>query len=468
MTQVEQGSEKTPDLNSLPSNRALPHATFHFPADFKWGVAVSAHQVEGYNTNNTWWAWEQQEGHIQEGHTSGLACDWWEHAEADFDLAASMGLNALRFSVEWSRVEPRPGEFDTTALKRYSDMAAGLRARGIEPMVTLHHFTDPLWLAEQRGWENPQTPARFASYARHVVEALDAHCNLWCTINEPMVYSHAGYIAGTFPPGKTDFRLAMAVLRNLLRGHAAAYYAIHAIQPTARVGLAHNIHIFDPANPHSLMDRWCAYVADRISTQVILTALTKGRWTLPLGLGLALRLRRTLDWIGLNYYTRSLLAFDRTQRQSFYCRNLHAEGAELLDGGYGEFYPRGLFRCLKRLKRLGLPIYVTENGLPDADDDQRPRHLLSHLHQMWHAIQLCYPVMGYYHWTLVDNFEWDRGWTLRFGLVALDPQTQVRTPRPSASLYADIVRANAITPTIIETHVPQMRDVLLPGCKTTS
>jgi beta-glucosidase len=193
------------------------------------------------------------------------------------------------------------------------------------------------------------------------------------------------------------------------------------------------------------MDRRVARTTDQAFNQAILTALTKGRWTMPLGFGLAWKLRRTLDWIGLNYYTRDLVAFDRTKSQSLFGHRQHADDAELLDGGYGEFYSRGMFRCLQRLARLNLPIYVTENGIPDDDDDQRPRYLLTHLHQMWHAIQMCYPVEGYYHWTLVDNFEWAEGWSLRFGLIELDPDTQIRTPRPSAELYAETIQANAIT-----------------------
>ena len=446
-----------------PARTSRPEATFYFPSDFKWGVATAAHQVEGNNINNDWWSWEQREGRIKEGHKSRRACDWWENAEADFDRAAEMGLNALRLSVEWSRIEPRPGEFDDSALERYSEMLQGLRARNIEPMVTLHHCTNPRWLAEQGGWENPQTITLFARFTRRVVEALGQHCDLWCTINEPNVYGYMGYLEGVFPPGKSDFRTAMCVIRHLLAGHAAAYREIHALQPQARVGFAHNMRSLDPANPHSLLDRRVTKMADGLYNQAVLTALTKGRWTLPLGFGLAWRLRRTLDWIGLNYYTRDLVAFDRTRRQALFSRRLHADDAELLDGGYGELYPRGIFRCLQRLKRLGLPIYITENGLPDDDDDQRPRYLLTHLHQMWHAIQLCCPVMGYYHWTLVDNFEWAEGWTLRFGLIALDPQKQTRKPRPSAELYADIIRAGAITPQIIDTHAPQVRAELLPG-----
>jgi len=440
-----------------------PKATFHFPADFKWGVATAAHQVEGNNINNDWWAWEQQEGHIKEGHKSGLACNWWKETETDFVPAAAMGINALRLSVEWSRIEPVPGEFDDSALERYSQMLQSLRARNIEPMITLHHFTNPQWLAERGGWENPETIQHFARFARRVVERLGQHCDLWCTINEPNVYGYLGYLEGTFPPGQTDLKAAMYVIRNLLAGHAAAYREIHAVQPNARVGLAHNMRILDPANPKSLLDRRVAQMTDRTYNQAIITALTRGRWMWPLGFGLAWKLRHTLDWIGLNYYTRDLVAFDRAQRQTLFSRRLHADDAELLDGGYGEFYPQGIFRCIKRLARLNLPIYVTENGIPDVDGDQRPRYLLTHLHQMWHAIQLCYPVMGYYHWTLTDNFEWADGWTLRFGLLALDPETQIRTPRPSASLYTDIIRANSITPQIIDTYAPELRAELLPG-----
>jgi beta-glucosidase len=440
-----------------------PEATFHFPADFRWGVITSAHQVEGENITNDWWAWEQESGRIKDGHTSGVACNWWENAEADFDWAAHMGLNSLRLSVEWSRVEPRSGVFDDSALERYGEMLQALRGRNIEPMVTLHHFSNPRWLAEQGGWEAPETIARFTRFVRRVVEALGEYCDLWCTINEPNVYAVMGYVEGVFPPGQSDSKVALRVIRNLLAGHAAAYREIHAVQPGARVGLAHHMRVFDPVNSRSSLDRRAARASDRMFNQAILTALTKGRWMRPLGFGLAWKLRRTLDWIGLNYCTRDIVAFDRTQSQSLFGSRRHADGAELLDEGYGEFYPQGMFRCLKRIAHLGLPIYVTENGIPDDDDDQRPRYLLTHLHQVWHAIQLCYPVMGYYHRTLVDSFEWAEGWALRFGLISLDTDSQVRRPRRSAGLYADIVRANAITPQIIDTYAPDLRPELLPG-----
>ncbi|MGD2176826.1 MAG: glycoside hydrolase family 1 protein [Anaerolineae bacterium] len=441
----------------------MPEATFHFPEDFRWGVATAAHQVEGNNVGNDWWAWEQQEGRIKQGHTSGLACNWWEDAEADFDRAAALGVNTLRLSVEWSRVEPHPGTFDETALGRYVEMLQGLHTRGIAPLVTLHHFTNPRWLAEQGGWEHQETVNLYARFVQRVVDALAPYCDLWCTINEPNVYANQGYLTGAWPPGRSDARTAMRVTRNLLLGHAAAYRVIHEIQPDGRVGLAHSMQIFDPARPGLPLDRLATALFDRTYNQSILIALNRGLWSPPLGFGTALKLRGTLDWIGLNYYTRELVAFDRTRSDAFFSRRSHADDAEMLDGGYGEFYPQGITRCLERLAQLDLPIYITENGIPDDDDDQRPRHLLTHLHRVWHAIQRCYPVMGYCHWTLVDNFEWSEGWTLRFGLIELNHQTQARTPRRSAQLYADLVRANAITPQLIDTYAPELRSKLLPG-----
>jgi beta-glucosidase len=452
---------------TLLTQEPRPEATFHFPPGFTWGVATAAHQVEGSNSNSDWWAWEQEQGRIKQGK-SGRACDWWENAEADFDRVAGMGLGGLRLSVDWSRIEPYPGEFDDTALERYAEMLRGLRERNVEPMITLHHFANPCWLASRGGWENPAAVEHFALFVHHVVEALGQHCDLWCTINGPNVYAALGYLEGVFPPGRLDRQAARCVTRHLLKGHAAAYREIHAVQPQGRVGLAHDMRIFEPADPRSLLDRRATRMTDRAFNDAILTALTRGRWVSPLGLGLAWKLRHTLDWIGLNYATRDAIAFDRTRRLTLYGRRLHTPDAELLDGGYGEFYPQGMLRCLRRLNLLHLPIYVTANGLPDEDDDQRPRYLLTHLHQMWHAIQFCYPVMGYYHWTLVDGFEWTEGWALRFGLLALDAETQIRTPRRSAGLYADVARANAITPQIVDTYAPELRAELLPGCRTST
>lgn len=444
----------------------MPYAIYHFPPDFRWGVATASHQVEGHNQNNQWWAWEQEAGRIAGGSTSGLACDWWQNAEQDFDRAAAMGLSVLRLSIEWSRVEIAPGRIDTVALDRYRDMLEALLARGITPMVTLHHFSDPLWLTEKGGWTNPNVVPYFTRYVHQVIQRLGDLTTLWCTINEPNVYVSMGYIRGAFPPGEQNLKTAALVLRHMLTAHGAAYKLIHRLQENAQVGLAHNLRFFDPANPRSLADRAAAWLQDYWFNQTTLAAVWKGIWLPPLGFGPALGVRRRLDWIGLNYYTRDRVAYERGAGLGFG----HAErtpGAETLDGGYGELYPEGLARALRRLARLcgrgrhRIPIHITENGIPDADDDQRPRALLLHLHQLWRALQTNIPVHSYYHWTLVDNFEWAEGWDLRFGLIELDPETQQRKRRPSADLYATIAQGNAITPEMLDAYAPELKSVLM-------
>lgn len=173
--------------------------------------------MEGENTANQWWEWEQQPGPIWRGDRSGDACGWWARPEPDFDRMAALGLNAHRLSIEWSRIEPRDGAFDEAALERYRAMLGALRARGIAPMVTLHHFTEPLWLARRGGWLHPETPARFAAFAERAARALGDLCRLWCTVNEPLVYASHGYLLGLWPPGDHDIRRALRVGVALLR-----------------------------------------------------------------------------------------------------------------------------------------------------------------------------------------------------------------------------------------------------------
>ena len=204
------------------------------PDGFLWGAATAAHQNEGGNRNNQWAAWEQQANRIHNGDVAGKATDWWnlETAAADFDRAAELGLNSLRISVEWSRIEPEQGVFDQTALRKYAEMIGLLRARGIEPMVTLHHFTDPLWLTDMGAWENPAVEERFNRFVIRVVEALGDQVTLWCTINEPIIYAYVGFMDGGFPPGAGNPVRAFRVLRRMLLAHGRAYRTIHRLQNT--------------------------------------------------------------------------------------------------------------------------------------------------------------------------------------------------------------------------------------------
>ena len=438
-----------------------------FPPGFLWGTATSAHQVEGGNSNNDWWAFEQQPGAIWHGDRSGQACGWWQDAEADFDLMAALGQNTHRLSVEWSRIEPREGLFDPAALARYREMLAGLRQRGIEPMVTLHHFTTPLWLARQGGWAKAIAIEHFRRFVQHTVASLSDLVRLWCTINEPEIYAAEGYWEGVHAPGRKAPLQAFAVLRNMLLAHAAAYQAIHAVQPNAQVGLVKDVRLFDAANPRSPADRFIAALIDYSFNRLVLRPLASGRLAFPLSLGLKSvpGLAESLDFFGLNYYTRDRVAFGWRPAAAVMQR-FPTPGAEIGDSGrfgtYGEIYPEGLYRALQRVASLGKPIYVTEVGLPDADDDQRPRFLLTHLAQVHRAIAEGLPVKGVYYWSLLDNFEWAEGWALRFGLVSFDPVTQERRVRRSGELYAAIARENAITRQMVETYAPECCAQIFP------
>ena len=444
----------------------MVQATYHFPRGFLWGTATAAHQVEGNNTNNQWWKWEQA-GHTE--GTSGLACDWWGGRwREDFDRAAESGQNAHRFSVEWSRIQPTPDTWDEDALDRYRTMLRGLRERGMTPLVTLHHYTDPLWLAELEGWETEAVIPLFEKFARKTVEALKEYCTVWCTFNEPNGYALNGYVGGAlssnFPPGKNNLRLAMQVQANMLRAHAAAYRAIHQIQPEARVGIALHYRDFTPHHSWSPLDRLLTKNASTMLNNIFPMAFSSGMIRSPLGTIQVPEAKGTQDYFGFNYYTRNRVTFDLRKPESMFSNGFFADDADFSDKKFLANEPAGMFEGLKWIVRTfpSLPIIVTENGFADAEDRVRPRYIAQHIHQMWRAVNFNWPVKGYFHWTLVDNFEWDHGWTLRFGLWALDEHTQKRTKRRSADLYAEICKENGLSSEMVQKYCPEVFDKLFP------
>jgi beta-glucosidase len=422
--------------------------THIFPADFAWGVAASSHQVEGGCTNNQWSAWERR-GRIKSGDHCGLACDWWQNAERDFDLAKAMGVNALRLSIEWSRVQPREGEWDESALARYRAMLIALRERGIRPFVTLHHFTNPLWLEAKGAFESSQSVALFERYTRRVVAALRDLCSDWCTCNEPNVYASLGYFLGEFPPGRKGRVLQLAqVTRNLLLAHAAAYRAIHDLQPDASVGWAQHYVVFKPRRPESAIDRWLCGFVDRRFNENFAASIESGAAPFPLnrfGSELA-EVKGTCDYVGINYYSRLRAGFHANSPQTMFFQLTvpphKPQGDHGIEVPYGEAYPEGLRRAVERFTSFQKPIYILENGVPDRQDRIRPWVLQSSVEQMKGLLKDGVDLRGYFHWSLTDNFEWNEGWHLRFGLFEVDPQTQQRHARPSATLYSDIIKNN--------------------------
>ncbi len=440
-------------------------ATFCFPRDFRWGTATSSHQVEGNNTNNDWWAWEQQPGRIAHGDRSGRACDWWEDAERDLDRAAALGTNAHRLSIEWSRVEPRPGVFDRNVLDRYRRILQSLHERSIEPMVTLHHFSNPLWLAETGGWTQETVVNAFERYARQVVEHLGDLVPLWITINEPMVYVNRAYLAvdPSFPPGKNSPRLAAQVVRHMLMAHAAAYHAIHELRSNCQVGIARAVHVFQPARPRSLLDKWATRKQSAVYNDAFNQALITGKLRRPLGRGRLRGLAHTFDFFGLNYYTRERIGFGIRPAFQLVSQRLSTPGARTSDHDADDTDPQGLLEAIKLAAVLRRPIYITRSGTAGEDDHQRPRFLLTHLRRVWSAIQFNIPIMGYYYWSLVDSFEWNQGWQERYGLIDLDVVSQDRKLRRSGELYGRICRSGCIDWETVAEYTPELLDEMFPG-----
>lgn len=440
----------------------MAQATMYFPPDFLWGTATSSHQVEGGNLNNDWWSWEQVEGHILDNHKSGLACDWWAHAESDLDLAAEMGNNAHRLSIEWSRIEPEPSVFAEDALLRYREILQAMHARGLEPMVTLHHFTNPLWLVEKGDFDSDLVVDYFRRYSRKVVSALGDLVPKWITINEPMVYFVLRYLDQVFPqPLDSGWLAGLRALGNMLRCHAAAYQEIKAAYPQTQVGIAKHYRPIEAWPPGNFLDRGWARRVNHFFNELWLDCAVSGRLKWPLGRGTIQHLAGSFDFVGINYYSRSLVRFPPKPGRLYEPGG--PPGATLVDDDFFEVYPGGLFNSIKSVLKYRKPIYITENGLPDAADRLRPAFILQHLREVWRAINFNFPVMGYYHWTLVDNFEWDRGWTQRFGLIELDPQTQERRWRPSAELYREICQTNSISSALAAHYAPDLLETMFPG-----
>ncbi|TFH34469.1 MAG: glycoside hydrolase family 1 protein [Anaerolineales bacterium] len=438
-------------------------ASYQFPPGFLWGTATAAHQVEGNNVHNDWWAWEQQADRILHGQQSGLACDWWGGRwQEDFDRAAQTHQNTHRLSIEWSRIEPEPALWDESAIEGYREILSGLIERGMVPMVTLHHFTTPQWVQERGGWLSEQVITWFERYVRKVVEAMHDLVSLWITVNEPNVLAYAAYADGSFPPGRSSLQETAQVVANLVKAHAAAYHAIHAIRPDAAVGMAHQFRGFRAGRRNLRLNQFVADFRHRTFNHSIPQAVTSGklnflRWKFQIP-----EARGTQDFMGLNYYTEEEIQFD-----------LFHPGNALKPGGYGEDVdlsptgfiankPLGFWEAMRWAKSFDLPIYITENGIEDEQDLIRPRYMASHIHQLWKALNFNWDIRGYYHWSLVDNFEWERGWSQRFGLWEIDPKTQARTKRRSADFYAEICQQNALTSEAVSRFAPEVHAELFP------
>jgi beta-glucosidase len=414
-----------------------------FPPDFLLGCATAAHQVEG-GTDNDWSQWERERPErIAGGGSAAVACDHYHRYRDDLAQLAAMGQNAHRYSVEWSRVEPEPGCFDAAALRHYADVARTCRELGMTPVVTLHHFTFPRWLAGRGGARNADAPRLFARFAAACADAFGQHVDWWITVNEPNVLAFMSRLAGAWPPGEVSLRAMVAALRGLLLMHAAAYRALHDIALHrgwhANVSIAHAERRLFPKNPRSALDRSVAVVPDYVFNRCFLRSCQQGRLLPPLGPGRShAGMHRCLDYIGLNYYCDDVVRFDPRDRRNLFGRH-EADTTYPLSSFGWSINPSGLRRAINDVWRdFGLPVLITENGVADESDELRPAFIVDHLGAVLDAVDDGADVRGYLHWTAWDNFEWAEGYTKRFGLFAVDRATLARTAKPSAGLYAEI------------------------------
>jgi beta-glucosidase len=419
-----------------------------FPEGFLWGSAVSGHQIEGGNHHSDWWHWELATP--TQPH-SGKAVDYWNRYEEDHALLQKMGHQAFRLGIEWARIQPQEGKFNADAITHYRKILQSLRSADIQICLTLHHWVIPRWFAQQGGWTNPNAPQIFMQYVDCLLREFSDFPTLWITFNEPMVAALAGYITLDFPPQKRSFRLFRRAVRNMLRAHALAYQAIHTQNSNARVGVAMAYPLIEPWGSKGLAgayERLCTHFVKTWIYQAWDRSLQTGQLHPLFGKGEIPHLRHSIDFSGINYYFRATpRASLRYPMTGFIDPDARDPAIPTTDIGW-QIYPLGIRKIANEVyQRFQKPIFITENGIADASDQKRPVYLTEHLRQIHLAIfedQL--PIEGYFHWSYIDNFEWNEGFEMKFGLVEVDindPHLK-RTPRPSAHLYSQIIRENRL------------------------
>lgn len=424
--------------------------------EFLWGAATSSHQIEGNNLHNDWWAWEKL-GKIENNEVSGRSTDHWNLFREDLRLASELGLNAYRFSIEWSRIEPEQGRWAPAAIDWYRELIQECEKLRLKPMVTLHHFTSPLWFAEQGGFLNPDSPKLFLNYANKIVSVLGDRISLWCTFNEPMVLAVGQYLGGFMPPGSFHPESVSEVCYHLLKSHVDTYDLIHRSVkqrkgPWARdpleVGIANNMVDFFPARSWHPIECSLALLGRRFFNRSWWDAITGHRqnfgvpWLIPKAPQVTEALGRlTCDYLGINYYTKGYMNWCpfSDSEPDFPIQIEFFRGNEEKTDLDWAIHPEGLGRMIRLSKNYGLPIYITENGIADKRDQNRSKYIIQHLSQVALEMDKKAPVKGYFHWSLLDNFEWIKGYEPRFGLIEVDYTTLDRSIRRSGYLYSKII-----------------------------
>jgi len=403
----------------------MQNKTLKFPEGFLWGAATAAHQVEGNNTNSDWYAWEESEkrrselvaqGKNPEDFKSGIACDSYNRYEEDFGLAEHLNQNATRLSIEWARLEPREGFYDQEEEDHYEKVLQSAKAHGLTTFVTLHHFTSPQWFSNSGGFSKKSNTEFFIRFARHIAKRLGQYTDFWITFNEPEIYSTHGFLLGKYPPHIKSLSKTYQVIQNIIYAHNTLARDLK-MQTGKPVSMAY--HLSDIQST-SLFSSPLASFVHHVANEYILD-----------------RTASHCDYIGVNYYTHRHVGVFGPRRHSH-------SGHEVTDLGWG-IHPEGLERVLLKAKKYNKPLYITENGLADKGDEKREKYIKDHLRFIHSAIQKGADVRGYLYWSLLDNFEWEKGFEPRFGLVEIDREDLLRRKvRYSATRYAEICKNNQI------------------------
>jgi beta-glucosidase len=410
-----------------------------FPEGFLWGASTSAYQIEG-GVKNNWSSWEEKnadrlvkeskhywadwqktkfpEMFERKNYICGQACNSYNMVDEDIDCLKQINSNAYRFGIEWARIEPEEGKFDQDAIDHYVSFCKRLKENNIKIVLNLWHWTHPLWFEAKGGWESKEVRKYYPRYVAKIVEALGEYVDIWTTLNEPMMIIAHGYINGKFPPSKIMSPSLLKVFYNFVAVHKECYKIIHNKFPNAPVGIAMTTGAFTSGSKYNPIEILMVKVANYF----------RNDWFLD-------RIKNYYDYIGVNWYHH-----DRLVCYPPFKRNLNKK---VTDRGW-EIYPEGIYIVLKNYQKYQKPIYILENGIADTDDKMRAEFIQDHLQYVHQAILEGVDVRGYFHWSLLDNFEWAEGFWPKFGLFAVDHKTWQRVPRPSVGVYADICKNNRI------------------------
>lgn len=416
----------------------MENHAFKLPEGFLLGTATASTQVEGSCTTTNWYDWYRR-GHIKDHSSPDNADQHWRLWREDVDLMASMGIQAARIGIEWARVEPARGEFDEQAYERYRQELSYMREKGIMPLLTLWHFSNPMWFEEKGAFLQEDAREIFREYAEKTIEEVGDLAESWVTINEPNVYAFNGYFMGAWPPGRKSFSRTVKVLDALADCHITAYQLIHAKYPDAKVGFAQHVRVFEPLRPGNLWHKACCAAVQWLFQDGIQKVFCTGRKAWPY------RSRSAegtyYDYLGMNYYSRSVISGIHDGVMAGTAKNdLH-----------WEIYPDGIRAVAEKFfGRYQKEIWITENGTCDNQDAFRSRYIYEHLRKLLEAKA---EVARYYHWSLMDNWEWLEGESARFGLVHVDYGTQKRTLNKSGKLYAEIIARQGVSEEMYERYV---------------